>query len=69
MDLATLDALITAGIEASRAEGVRWALARIREQPAYATLSERAREPGGPQPRAGMERPCRTSCKAGSMGR
>jgi hypothetical protein len=37
-DLATLDTLITAGIAASRAEGTRWALARIREQPAYARL-------------------------------
>jgi hypothetical protein len=52
-DLATLDALITAGIAASRAEGARWALARIREQPAYVRLSERAREPGGPQAGAG----------------
>jgi hypothetical protein len=42
--LATLDMLIIAGIAASRAEGARWALARIREQPAYAQLSERARE-------------------------
>ena len=56
VDLATLDALITAGIAASRAEGARWALARIREQPAYAKLSERAREPGVPQPRAGLDR-------------
>lgn len=44
VDLETLDALITAGIVASRAEGVRWALARIRERPAYAQLRERARE-------------------------
>ena len=44
VDLATLDTLITAGIAASRSEGARWALTRIREQPAYATLSERARE-------------------------
>jgi hypothetical protein len=36
VDLATLDALITAGIAASRAEGARWALARLREQPTYA---------------------------------
>lgn len=43
-DLETLDALITAGIAASRAEAVRWALARIRERPAYAQLRERARE-------------------------
>jgi hypothetical protein len=44
MDLATLDALITAGIAASRAEAVGWALARVRERPAYARLEERARE-------------------------
>src|SRR5580704_2249425 len=43
VDLATLDTLITAGIAASRAEAARWALARIREQPASARLSERAR--------------------------
>jgi hypothetical protein len=55
-DVATLDALITAGIAASRAEGARWALARVREQPAYAWLGERAREPGEPQPSAGLER-------------
>ncbi len=44
LDLETLDALITAGIAASRAEAVRWALARIRERPAYGQLCERARE-------------------------
>ena len=44
VDLATLDALITAGTAASRAEAVGWVLARIRERPAYARLSERARE-------------------------
>ena len=44
VDLAMLDALITAGIAASRAEAVRWALARIRERPAYAELRERAKE-------------------------
>jgi hypothetical protein len=43
-DLETLDALITAGIAASRAEAVRWALARIRERPGFAQLRERARE-------------------------
>ncbi len=43
-DLETLDALITAGIAGSRAEAVRWALARIRDRPAYAQLRERARE-------------------------
>jgi hypothetical protein len=55
-DLATLDTLITGGIAASRAEGARWALARIREQPAYAQLSERAREPGEPRARAALDR-------------
>ncbi len=43
-DLETLDTLITAGIAPSRAEAVRWALARIRERPAYAKLRERTRE-------------------------
>jgi hypothetical protein len=44
VDLETLDALITAGIAPNRAEAVRWALARIRERPAYAKLRERVRE-------------------------
>jgi hypothetical protein len=65
VDLATLDALITAGIAASRAEGARWALARIREQSAYATLSERAREPGGPQSWAVLERAARDQLQNG----
>ncbi|MGP8000476.1 MAG: hypothetical protein ACLPKI_24610 [Streptosporangiaceae bacterium] len=43
-DLDTLDTLITAGIAPTRAEAVRWALARIRERPAYGRLRERARE-------------------------
>jgi len=43
-DLETLDTLITAGIASSRAEAVRWALARIRERPAYEQLRARARE-------------------------
>ena len=43
-DLETVDVLITAGIAGNRAEAVRWALARIRERPAYAQLQERARE-------------------------
>jgi hypothetical protein len=34
VDLATLDSLITAGIVNSRAEGVRWAIGRLREHPA-----------------------------------
>ena len=43
-DLETLDTLIAAGFAASRAEAVRWALARIRERPAYTELRERAKE-------------------------
>lgn len=43
-DLETLDMLITAGIASSRAEAVRWALARIRERPAYEQLRARTRE-------------------------
>lgn len=44
VDLETLDTLITAGIATSRAEAVRWALARIRERPAYEQLRARTRE-------------------------
>jgi hypothetical protein len=44
VDLETLDALITAGIAGSRADGVRWALARIRERPAYAQLRAKSAE-------------------------
>jgi hypothetical protein len=43
-DLETVDTLISAGVATSRAEAVRWALARIRERPAYARLREHARE-------------------------
>jgi hypothetical protein len=43
-DLATVDTLITAGIASSRADAVRWALARIREHAAYAQLQQRVRE-------------------------
>jgi hypothetical protein len=39
-----LDVLITVGTSASRAEAIGWVLARIRERPAYAKLSQRARE-------------------------
>jgi hypothetical protein len=45
-DLETLDTLIAAGIATSRAEAVRWALARIRERPAYDQLRARTREIG-----------------------
>jgi hypothetical protein len=43
-DLETLDTLITAGIATNRADAVRWALARIRERPAYEQLVAKARE-------------------------
>jgi hypothetical protein len=43
-DVDTVDTLITAGIAANRAEAVRWALARVRERPAYAQLRERINE-------------------------
>jgi hypothetical protein len=43
-DLETLDALITAGIAASRAEVLSWALDRIRARPAYARLGEPGRD-------------------------
>jgi hypothetical protein len=39
-DVEVLDALITAGIVSNRADGVRWALTRIRERPAYPQLLE-----------------------------
>jgi hypothetical protein len=45
-DLATVDTLITAGIAGSRAEVLRWAVGRIRENPAYAQLQDRVREIG-----------------------
>src|ERR1700733_14824204 len=43
-DVATLDTLITAGIASSRAEAVRWTLARIRERPAFEQLRAHTRE-------------------------
>ena len=43
-DLATVDTLITAGIMNSRAEGLRWALGRLREHPAYARLQQQIHE-------------------------
>jgi hypothetical protein len=55
-DMATLDTLITAGIAASRSEGARWVLARVREQPTYTELSERPREASGLNARAAMDR-------------
>ena len=55
-DTETLDTLITAGIAASRSEATRWVLARVREQPAYAELSERTRDSGEAQARASLER-------------
>ena len=38
--LETVDTLIMAGIAATRAEAIRWALDRIRERPAYQRLRE-----------------------------
>jgi hypothetical protein len=43
-DLATVDTLITAGIATSRAEVLRWAVGRIRENPAYAQIKRRVNE-------------------------
>jgi hypothetical protein len=43
-DLATIDDLIRAGVAASRSEALRWAVGRIRENPAYAQLQERMHE-------------------------
>jgi hypothetical protein len=43
-DLATVDTLITAGIAGSRAEFLRWAVGRIRENPAYTQIQDRVRE-------------------------
>lgn len=43
-DLATVDTLITAGIANSRAEVLRWAVGRIRGNPAYAQLQDRVHE-------------------------
>ena len=47
-DLATVDTLITAGIVNSRAEGLRWALSRLREHPAHAHLQQQAGENDDP---------------------
>ena len=44
VDLATVDTLITAGVVNSRAEGLRWALSRLREHPACAQLRQQAHE-------------------------
>lgn len=43
-DLAAVDTLINAGIANSRAEVLRWAVGRIRENPAYARIQERVHE-------------------------
>jgi hypothetical protein len=45
-DLATVDTLIAAGVAYSRAEILRWAIGRIRENPAHAQIQERVREIG-----------------------
>jgi Arc/MetJ-type ribon-helix-helix transcriptional regulator len=43
-DLATVDTLIAAGIANSRAEVLRWALSRVRDNPAYAEIEHRVAE-------------------------
>ena len=42
--LETVDTLIMAGIADTRADAISWALARIRERPAYEWLREHVRE-------------------------
>jgi hypothetical protein len=42
-DLVTVDAVIAAGFASSRAEVMRWAIGRIREDPAYAQIQQKAR--------------------------
>ena len=44
VDLVTVDTLITAGVVNSRAGGLRWALSRLREHPAYAQLQQQAHD-------------------------
>lgn len=58
-DLQTLDTLITAGLTTSRSESARWALARIREQAAYARLSDQARPGSRPHALSGLDRAVR----------
>ena len=43
-DVETLDTLMAAGCASSRADAIRWALARIRERPVYGQLRDRVRE-------------------------
>ena len=43
-DLETLDTLIAAGVATSRAESVRWCLARVRERPGYARLQQAVKD-------------------------
>jgi hypothetical protein len=43
-DLAAVDALIMAGVATSRAEVLRWAVGRIRENPAYTELQGRVHD-------------------------
>jgi hypothetical protein len=46
-ELGIVNTLITAGIANSRAEAIRWALTRIRGQPAYERLQRYTRESKG----------------------
>jgi Arc/MetJ-type ribon-helix-helix transcriptional regulator len=45
-DLAMVDTLIAAGVGASRAEVMRWAVGRIQENSPYAQVQERVHEIG-----------------------
>jgi hypothetical protein len=47
--LATVDTLLTASVVNSRAEGLRWALSRLREHPAYAQLQQQAHKNDEPK--------------------
>ena len=70
-ELDIVDTLITAGIANSRAEAIRWALARISERPAYAQLREltRARRGGGSTRRPAWSRSrCAPSPQPGTTG-
>ena len=51
----TVDTLITAGRANSRAEAIRWALARIRERPAYAKIVSTPGTSNGSRPNSNTD--------------
>src|SRR5260221_8048239 len=69
VDLETLDALIARGIAASREEAVRWALARIRERPAYPRLRERPARSTGSRPSSDGARRQMLACSGRGQAR